>query len=93
MTGIRLIIDQLLRDNNFLYRYQSGFRRHHLTKTALINIYDRLMNINKMPTFQVATTAVLRNSLPTEFRSAQYLTIIIDLSLGVFLWKYPSFQV
>ena len=47
-----------------------------------------------MPTFQVAaTTAVLRNSLPTEFRSAQYLTIIIDLSLGVFLGKYPSFQV
>ena len=47
VTGIRLIIDQLLRDNNFLYRYQSGFRRHHLTETALINIYDRLMNINK----------------------------------------------
>jgi hypothetical protein len=31
-------------DNNVLYQFQSGFRRHHSTETTLINIYDRLIN-------------------------------------------------
>jgi hypothetical protein len=31
-------------DNNVLYQFQSGVRRHHSTETALINNYDRLIN-------------------------------------------------
>ena len=37
-------IYSFLKDNNILYQFQSGFRRHHSTESALINIYDRLIN-------------------------------------------------
>ena len=37
-------IHTFLKNNNLLYRFQSGFRRQHSTETALINIYDRLVN-------------------------------------------------
>ena len=37
-------IYSFLEDNNILYQFQSGFRRHHSAETALINMYDRLIN-------------------------------------------------
>ena len=37
-------IHTFLKNNNLLYRFQSGFRRQYSTETALINIYHRLVN-------------------------------------------------
>ncbi len=91
-------IHTFLKNNNLLYRFQSGFRGQHSTETALINIYDRLVNnLDKNFTNGMVFADFKKLMLVTGKRLKSKLSpdeqvLNITTSKGVLLEQVPCYK-